>query len=94
MRVVWTDEAIADLANIVVYYAELAGAATAEAIENRIASQIEKLRDYPMQTGESERVPGAREAVIQRLPYVAFVRVLDGEVQVLNVVHTARRFPA
>lgn len=46
MRIVWTDEALSDLENIIVYYYEQAGAATAEAVERRIVSQLENLREW------------------------------------------------
>lgn len=94
MRIVWTAEALDDLENILAYYFEEVGPATAEAVENRIISQIEKLRDFPERIRKSERIPNARELVIHRLPYIAFVRVLPNGILVLNVVHTARKFPA
>lgn len=70
-----------------------AGPATAEAVGARIVDQIVKLTDFPERIRASERVPGTRELVIARLPHIAFVRVLPDVVQVLNIVHTARKFP-
>lgn len=93
MRIVWTSEALDDLEDILIYYYTEAGPATAEAVERRIVSQIEKLCSFPERIRESDRIPGARELVIHRLPYIAFVRVIADEIQVLNVVHTARKFP-
>ena len=93
MQIVWTTEAIADLETIFVYYFENVGIDTALAIEKRIVTQIESLREFPERTRESDRVPGAREAVIQKLPFIAFVRVIADAIQVLNVVHTSRNFP-
>jgi len=93
MRIVWTDEALSDFENILAYYYQQAGAATAEAVERRIVAQFEKLLDFPERVRASERIPGAREAVISRLPYVAFIRVFEDEIQILNLVHTARKFP-
>ena len=94
MRIVWTNEALADLESIVVYYYENVGLETALAVERRIVAQVESLQDFPERVRASERVPGAREAVVSKLPYIAFVRVTENDIQVLNVVHAARKFPA
>lgn len=93
MRIVWTDEALSDFENILAYYYLNAGEATTEAIERRIVEQLEKLLDFPERVRASERITGAREAVINRLPYIAFIRVSGDEFQILNIVHTARKFP-
>ena len=93
MRIVWTEEALSDFENILAYYYQKAGVATAEAIERRIVGQIEKLLDFPERVRASDRIPGAREAVINRLPYIASIRISEGEIQILNLVHTARKFP-
>ncbi len=93
MRIVWTAEALTDFENILAYYYLHAGTATAEAIERRILAQLEKLPDFPERVRASERIPGTREVVIKRLPYIAFIRVLEDEIQLLNIVHTARKFP-
>jgi len=37
--------------------------------------------------------PGAGELVAPRLPYLVFVKIAEPDLIVLNVVHTARRFP-
>jgi plasmid stabilization system protein ParE len=94
MRIVWTNEALSDFEDILAYYYLHAGVATAGLIERRIAEQLEKLLDFPGRVRTSERIPGAREVVINRLPYIAFIRVSADEIQTLNIVHTARRFPA
>lgn len=93
MRLVWTDEALDDLAAILVYYLERAGPATAASVEARIVKQIEALRSHPERIRKSERIPGTRELVIQQLPYLVFVQLGPDRILVLNVVHTARKFP-
>ena len=94
MRIVWTDEAVDDLEEILAYYYAEAGPRTAEAVERRIVEQVEGLPPFLERIRKSERVPGARELVINRLPYIAFVKLLPDAILVLNVVHTARKFPA
>ena len=94
MRIVWTDEALDDLEEILAYYYAEAGPRTAEAVQRRIVEQVEGLPPFPERIRKSERIPGARELVINRLPYIAFVKLLPDAILVLNVVHTARKFPA
>ncbi|MBN9697306.1 MAG: type II toxin-antitoxin system RelE/ParE family toxin [Zoogloea sp.] len=93
MEIVWTDEALDDLEEILAYYHLNAGPVTADALQNRIVSEVESLRTFPQRIRESDRVPGARELIVRRLPYVVFVKVAPDSVIVLNVVHMARRFP-
>ena len=94
MRIVWTGEALDDLEEILAYYYAEAGPRTAEAVQRRIVEQVEGLPPFPERIRKSERIPGARELVINRLPYIAFVKLLPDAILVLNVVHTARKFPA
>lgn len=93
MAVFWTDESLDDLEEILAYYHLEAGPATAEAVERRIVSQVEVLEPFPERIRKSDRIPGARELVVNRLPYVAFVKIVPEGIVVLNVVHTARKFP-
>ncbi|KAI5913714.1 type II toxin-antitoxin system RelE/ParE family toxin [Thauera sp. 2A1] len=94
MRIVWTEEALDDLEEILAYYYHQAGPATAAAVQHRIVAEVEALRTFPERIRASDRVPGARELVVRRLPYVVFVKVSADGVVVLNVVHTARKFPS
>ena len=93
MRILWTDEALDDLEEILAYYYLEASPRTAVAVERRIIGEIESLPPYPERIRESDRVPGARELVVAKLPYVVFVQVLEDSIVVLNVVHTKRKFP-
>lgn len=93
MRILWTDEALDDLEEILAYYYLEASPRTAAAVERRIIGEIESLPPYPERIRESDRIPGARELVVTKLPYVVFVQVLEDAIVVLNVVHTKRKFP-
>ncbi len=93
MRVLWTDEALGDLEEILAYYYLEASPRTAAAIERRIIGEIEALLPYPERIRESNRIPGCRELVVNRLPYVVFIRLQEDAIIVLNVVHTKRKFP-
>ena len=94
MNILWTDEALDDLEEILVYYHSEAGPLTAEAVQSRIVAEVEALRVLPDRIRACARVPGARELVVRRTPYITFAKVTDDSVIVLNVVHTAREFPS
>ncbi len=94
MRILWTEEALDDLAEIVAYYYTEASPRTAESVERRIVEQIEGLPPFPERIRKSDRILGTRELVVNRLPYIVFVKLTQDEIIVLNVVHTARKFPA
>lgn len=93
MRILWTDEALGDLEDILAYYYLEASPRTAAAVERRIIGEIKSLPPYPERLRESDRVPGARELVVNKLPYVVFVQVKEDAIVVLNVVHTKRKIP-
>ena len=93
MRILWTDEALGDLEEILAYYYQEASPRTANAVENRIITEIESLPPFPERIRKSERVPGVHELVVNKLPYVVFVQLRDDAIIVLNVVHTKRQFP-
>ncbi len=93
MRILWTDEALGDLEEILAYYYLEVSPRTAATVERRIIGEIEALPPYPERIRESDRIPGARELVVNKLPYVVFVQVRDDVIVILNVVHTKRKFP-
>jgi len=43
--------------------------------------------------GRAGRVKGTRELVLVDVPYIVAYRVVAGTVEVLRVLHTARRWP-
>lgn len=94
MRIVWTDEALDDLKEILAYHYAASGPRTAEAVQRRIIDEVEGLPPFPERIRKSDRIPGARELVINRLPYIAFVKLVPDAIVVLDVVHSARKFPA
>jgi plasmid stabilization system protein ParE len=94
MKILWTDEALDDLAEIIAYYYAKVSPRTAESVERRIVQQIEGLPPFPERIRNSARIPGARELVVNRLPYIVFVKLQPDAIIVLNIVHTARKFPA
>ena len=94
MRIVWTDAAIDHLEEILDYYYVQAGPRIAGPIERRIVEQIEALLTFPERIRKGDRIPDARELVLNKLPYIVFVKLFPDSIVVLNVIHTARKFPA
>ena len=94
MRIVWTEEALSDLEEILVYYYLEASPRTAAAVERRIIAEVEALPPFPERIRESDRIPGARELVVNKIPYVVFVQLKEDSIVVLNIVHTRKNFPA
>lgn len=94
MQIFWTSEALDDLAEIVAHYHAQGSPRAAKLVESRIITQVEALPSFPERIRQSERIPGVRELVVSKLPYIIFLKVQTDAIVVLNVVHTARRFPA
>ena len=94
MAMQWSDFALRSLEEIILYYEVEAGLAVADAIENRIFGQVEKIDQFPLSIPESELYPGTRKLVFNNLPYVAFIRLIKGNRwQVVDIVHTSRKLP-
>jgi len=92
MKIVWSPEAIQDLILLRAYIAEESPAG-AQRIVLRILHDVEHLLPDNPQTGRPGRVPGTRELVIPRTPYIVPYRVQGATIQILRVFHGARRWP-
>lgn len=92
LKVEWTDGAEQDLEIILTYYLEEAGDLVASAIFVRIKEQIGSLKLFPHRCRPG-RVADTREYVLHRLPFIAEVHIGEDAVSVLNVIHTARKYP-
>ena len=94
MAMQWSDYALQSLEEIIIWYELEAGRLVADSVQNRIWQQLEKMDAFHMSIPASDLFLGARKLVISNLPYVAFIRQLDGEVwEVVDIVHTARKLP-
>ncbi|MDO8834223.1 MAG: type II toxin-antitoxin system RelE/ParE family toxin [Vicinamibacterales bacterium] len=65
----------------------------AGAVADRILSAVEALERHP-EMGRSGRVPRTRELVVTGTPFIAAYRVRKDRVEILAVLHGARRWPA
>jgi toxin ParE1/3/4 len=92
MIVLWSPEAIADIASLRAYIAE-DNPDAANRIALHIGHNVEQLLSSHPEMGRPGRVPGTRELVIPMTPYVVAYSIRDNRVQALRVYHGARRWP-
>ncbi len=92
MIVIWSSAAIADLTQLRTYI-EDDDPAAAQRVALHIAHNIEALLPANPQIGRPGRVPGTREFVIPKTPFVVPYRIINGASEVLRVYHGARRWP-
>lgn len=89
MKVRWEEDAVADLGEIFQYIAGDNPAAAEREVE-RVFAAVGNLGVHPA-AGRPGRVSGTRELVAA--PYIVAYRVKAGALQVLRVLHAARRWP-
>jgi len=92
MTILWSPEAIEDLTSLRAYIAEDDPAA-ARAVVLHIIHNIEQLLPDNRHMGRSGRVPGTRELVIPKTPFIVPYRLQRNVIQILRVYHGARRWP-
>ena len=90
MKLVFDDQAVADLEGIYHWIAQDSPAAAKRATERRFSS-IELLTSFPL-TGHVGRAPGTFEWVVPRLPYIVVYEVdrVGARVVVTAVFHGAQ----
>jgi toxin ParE1/3/4 len=87
----YTRQAVADLDEAQTFIA-LDRPQAAAATARRIRKAIEGLCQFP-ERGRPGRVPGTRELVVPRTPFVVPYRISGQEIQVLAVLHGKRDWP-
>lgn len=92
MNPIWSPEAIADLAALRAYITQDDPAA-AQRVALYIVRNVETVLPNSSEMGRPGRVPGTREFVIPRTPYIVPYRLVGNTIQVLRVFHSARRWP-
>lgn len=91
MRLKWFSEAIDDLIALREFIAQDNPAAAAE-VALRILNSVDMLADQPG-IGRPGRVEGTKELVIHGTPFIIPYRVKKGELQLLRVLHSSRKWP-
>ena len=92
MTIQWSPESIHDLIALRAHISEDDPAA-AKRVALHILYCVEHLLSENKQLGHPGRVPGTRELVIPKTPFVVPYRVRDNALEVLRVYHHARRWP-
>jgi toxin ParE1/3/4 len=92
MIIDWSPRAIDDLAALRDYISE-DNPTAAERLALRIIHNVEDLLSGNPDIGRPGRVPGTRELVVPRTPYIVPYRVRHNRIEVLRVYHGARRWP-
>ncbi len=91
MDLVWTDRAQIDLGDIVAYISEDSPEA-AQRVKARLEDAVNHLATQPGM-GRPGRVDGTRAFVVAGTPYIIPYRVRGETIELLAVMHGARRWP-
>jgi toxin ParE1/3/4 len=92
MIVLWTDPALADLGSLHDYISNDDPQA-AGAMVRRIVDLVERQLPRMPESGRPGRMPKTRELVVSGSPYVVPYRINADRIEVLRVMHGARRWP-
>jgi toxin ParE1/3/4 len=92
MNILWSPEAIEDLNSFRAYIVQDNSSAAREIVLH-IMHSIEQLLPNNPQMGRPGRVPGTRELVIPKTPFIVPYRLQRNVIQILRVYHGARRWP-
>ncbi|MET4044138.1 type II toxin-antitoxin system RelE/ParE family toxin [Bradyrhizobium sp. RT6a] len=91
MKVVWTREALADLADIATYYASNASPVIAGAVGQRFVDVVERVRSAPFSAPRVAHRSEVRVAAVVRYPFRIFYRVRGDVIHIVHIRHTSRR---
>jgi toxin ParE1/3/4 len=89
LRIRWTEVAASDLETAYEFLVQQNRSA-ADKVINRILAAIDVLEVFP-EMGRLGRVEGTRELVVA--PFIVAYRVRRSEVQILSILHAARKWP-
>lgn len=92
MKIYWTRLALRDLDRARDYIAAANPRAARDTIE-RIDKALTALTAYP-EMGRPGRLKGTRELVVVGTPFIIPYRLRDDRIELLGLIHTARRWPA
>jgi len=91
MKVIWFRLAIQDLASAREFILQ-DNPKAASALVERIRVAVALLTEQPG-LGRPGRVPGTRELIVDKTPYLLPYRVRDEKIEILRVLHCARQWP-
>ena len=88
----WTEQAIRQLDQAHDYIALSNSEEVATRITIHIVTSVQQLAAFPM-SGRAGRVPGTRELVIARTPFIAAYAIQKARIVILAVYHGAQQWP-
>ena len=91
MRVRWLRTALRNLDEEAAFIAT-ENPVAARTVVTRVLDAVAQLAEQPG-LGRPGRVPGTRELVVVKTPYIVPYRVRRETVEILRVFHTSRRLP-
>ncbi|MBI1986597.1 MAG: type II toxin-antitoxin system RelE/ParE family toxin [Rhodospirillales bacterium] len=91
MTIVWSKTAVDDLKSLRAYIRQHNPRAAA-GMARTILARVENLADFPAQ-GRPGRVPHTRELVIPDTPFLVVYTVAGTTIQIIAVLHAARKWP-
>jgi toxin ParE1/3/4 len=91
VKIRWTRLARKDIDSAYEYAAD-DGAGVADQLIERIQQAAAILVRHPM-AGRTGRIPGTRELVVPDTPWILAYRIRRGFVDILGVIHGARKWP-
>jgi toxin ParE1/3/4 len=91
LRIVWSRRALLNVNAIAAYLDERDPGAATRTLD-AIARGVCRLVFHPL-SGRIGRVEGTREVVIPRTPYIVAYRMRGDSLEILAVIHGARRWP-
>jgi toxin ParE1/3/4 len=92
MRVVYTDEALRDLDEILSFIA-VHHPTIALSFQQRLRTVLQRIGKWPKSAEEVKQRPGVRVVPLIRYPYKIFYQVTTDAVEILHIHHAARRPP-
>jgi toxin ParE1/3/4 len=92
MIIFWADSALADHAALHDYISNDDSAA-ADAMVQRIVDLVERQLPRMPESGRPGRVQKTRELIVSGSPYLVPYRVKPDGIEILRVIHGARRWP-
>jgi toxin ParE1/3/4 len=92
MVILWSAEAVGDLQSLRAYIAQDNPAAAGRMVF-RVVEAVETLLPEDPALGRPGRVPGTRELVMAKTPYVVPYRIRNRTVEIIRVYHGAQKWP-
>jgi toxin ParE1/3/4 len=87
--VLWSPEAVADVTSIWEFYAEAAGASTADRLLRKIHHAVNILEAHPMAGRPREEIEPRLRSLASK-PHVIFYRLMDRQLQIVRVLDMRR----